>query len=416
MYKKITNVFITALMLITMSISSPVFAGGASDRGSELNPYESSLGTTGVTITSSSFNGKAEGFAGKSPQDTVKKITLTQDSGTLPIGSAGINGGYPRYAYRSGFDFTSNPEATFQFNVYADGDTIAGFTFHYYDLIRWTPDGKLYGITTAASWATTEAEIGKLERGRWHTIAMTFNSETLEQKIYADGEFLATITRCNFSASNNSMRIGTYAGSSTGVVAIDDVYSYPGAYDPTIDSVTVMDDENVKFEDGTITYDEEMFVDVESFKEYLTTICSCDEIIICDKNYMPADCILPSEGYCLIVPESGVGFVTYDFQALFFLSDVTAVWDGEQIKVSALATNNHIDGKNVTMIVSLRDSDGYLSKVYSSPTKNVTSKEEFVIENIEANGGSAYVFFTEDWNSIRAVSPVIINVTENLNP
>ncbi|MBQ4528546.1 MAG: hypothetical protein II998_10800 [Clostridia bacterium] len=337
MLKKSLSIFMVVIMLLTMSITSQVFA--SSNKGNALNPYESSLGTTGATITSSSFNGNAEGFAGKLAQDTVKKITLTEESGTLPIGSAGVNGGYPRYAYRSGFDFTSNPEATFQFNIYADGDTIAGFTFHYYDLIRWTPDGKLYGITTAASWATTEAVIGKLERGRWHTIAVTFDSETLEQDIYADGEFLATITRCSFAASNNTMRIGTYAGSNKGVVAIDDVYTYPGAYDPTNEIVTLAGGDErmtINSDSKTIICQEDAFADAASFNKAVEIAFDANYAVLYDFDLtVPATDF--AYGVVAINSKNGIG---YDYYKVYDGTVIEENFDDGAIDTSKLVIQN----------------------------------------------------------------------------
>ncbi len=383
-------------------------------------------------IDKDSFNERATNFTGKLRDDAVATITINENSATadvsIPLGDWAVGGNYPRYDITHGFNASGlTSPFTFHANIYADGDAVVGITSHWNDYFRWDKDGKLYAFENTAvnytdEYAINERHIATLERGRWHTFALTISTDQVSSKdardymvhkLYIDGAYVCDITRIFRSTKHLAMKIGAYKGSGYGVIAIDDVYAYEGEYDSSLDSITITGDEKVSLSDGNIIYDEEAFADTSSLKSYLRSISTADEITICDKSFSPVEGTLPQEGVCIMVPPSGIGYVVYNFQAKFFVSDVLSSSSDGQINVTANVTNSHAQAKNVTMIVALRDSAGNLSRVYSSTTQTVLGTKSFAIENIALNGGTAHVFFIDDWSSLKAVSSQVIDVTNN---
>ena len=138
------------------------------------------------------------------------------------------------------------------------------------------------------------------------------------------------------------------------------------------------------------------------------------DIVITDKSFSPLENALPWEALCIMTLPSGIGFYTFEIQPLFSIGDVTATDIDGKTKISATVTNRHSDSRTVTMIAALRDDEGNLSKVFSSETVAVSTSEELVIENIDTSAGSVYVFFIENWPLPRAVSSMLVNVTNNV--
>ncbi|MBQ7901549.1 MAG: hypothetical protein IJ365_06260, partial [Clostridia bacterium] len=340
------------------------------------------------------------------------------------MGDSCINGGYPRYEINHNFGFSSsteaNTEATFRFSIYADGDVVAGCSLHTRDVLRWDADGSLNSITYPSNiddWTHTYSKIATLERGRWHTIAITFVSGTWEQKIYADGKYLATVKRPNYpfydngSAKHTTMRVGAYAGSGQGFVAIDDVYSIAGAYDAASDTIAVTaDDVIIDNENKIIAYNEKVFADASSLKAHLLEYSNAKEIVICDKNFSLSDKALHGDGLCLMVPSSGIGFYTYTLQAMFYIDDVDISISDGLVSVKAKVVNNHSSAKNVTMILALKDKYGCLAAVYPLPTESVVGTKELSIENIALNDCTAQLFFVEDLISLTPVARAVKDI------
>lgn len=415
MAKRIFAWFLTVSMvfgLFTVSVSAQT------NMGNELGSDRSLTSVREQDGVSASFTRNSPGFAGKSTDDTVQKMEITQafsQSNQLMA-----SGGYPRYEITHNFDFSSNTHATFQANIFTQGDVSVGLSFHTRDLLRWDVDGSLYGVTYAGvdDYYPVHTKIATLKRGFWHTIAVTFCSETLEQKIYADGKYLVTIKRPNYPATHKTMRIGAWdcQGDGAGVIAIDDVYSYPGEYDEAENSIVLSDDELIGFnsDENVITYNEDNFSDVSSLREHLLNASNAKDIVITDKSFSPLENALPGEALCIMTLPSGIGFYTFEIQPLFSIGDVTATDIDGKTKISATVTNRHSESRTVTMIAALRDDEGSLSKVFSSETVAVSASEELVIENIDTSTGSVYVFFIESWTLPRAVSSMLVNVTNNV--
>ncbi len=411
--KRIIALILSIVMIFSLcTVSVTVQAEGSTEIAvSGANWRDADLGTVAA------YNVAAQGLAGKNSDDTVKTITINDD-----LGDAYINGGYPRYEINHNFGFTSsteaNTEATFRFSIYADGDVVAGCSLHTRDVLRWDADGSLYGITCDySSWAMTFDKIATLERGRWHTIAITFVSGTWEQKIYADGEYLGSFTRPNYpfntdgSPKHTTMKIGAYNGSGDGVIAIDDVYSLAGAYDAASDTIAVTaDDVIIDNENKIITYNEKVFADASSLKAYLLECSNANEINICDKNFSLSDEALPGDGLCLMVPPSGIGFYTYKLQAMFYVDDADISINDGYLSVKAKVVNNHSSARKVTMILALKDKYGCLAAIYPLPTESVLGTKELSIENVALNDCIAQIFFVEDLDSLTPVARDIKDV------
>ena len=318
MLKKAVSIFVAVVMLLSIGTASAV----ASD---EIAITGAMVRDAGL-VTSDSFI-RVSGLAGKLSSDSSSRLTIDENGGTLPLASSAINGGYPRYEIAHGFGFTSstapNTEATFQFNVYADGDTVVGGSLHTRDVLKWAADGTLYSISYPANvndWTQTHTKIGSLKRGQWHTIALTFNSSTLDQKIYADGVYLTSVTRPNYpfntdgSPKHTTMRVGAFAGSGKGSVALDDVYSYAGQYDASADALSVaVPDSRMKIDtqNKTIICSSDAFADASSFNEAVKTAFDANYAVLYPKSGLTEPCTDFEYGTVAINSKSTRGYAYY---------------------------------------------------------------------------------------------------------
>lgn len=299
MLKKSVSIFMVVVMLLSMSITAVVFAD-AVNKGNQLSFNENKYNTTFDFLEGES------GFAGKLSADTIGgKIILTAtDSGTvLPLGTYD-GGAFPQYYFNHGFVTSTNPLAssfTFQANIYADGEAVVGIASHWNDFFRWDKDGKFYAIENddvnySNEYTVAERHVATLERGRWHTIALTIctdqvNAENtndyMVHKLYIDGAYVCDVTRIFRKHKHEAMKIGAYAGSGAGVIAIDDVYAYAGEYDATNEVVAPVNanaDLTIDSAAKTIVCSENAFADAASFNEAVKTAFDANYAILYDSN------------------------------------------------------------------------------------------------------------------------------------
>ncbi|MBO5369941.1 MAG: hypothetical protein J6B23_04600 [Clostridia bacterium] len=368
------------------------------------------------SCTAASFKRNASGFAGKSADDAVQTIVLSDDETVLPLPFSMINGGYPRYEITHGLDFVTNPIGTFQCSVYADGETVAALTFHWSDVLRWLPDGSVEYVTFDSETGVSGFEkVGTLMRNTWHTLALTYNHTEQLQYIYADGKLLATCIRAGGYnpekiGTHTTMRIGAYAGSGSGMIAIDDVYSYIGEYDSESDMVTLESDSHITVDSrsASIMYNEAVISDVQSFTDRIMSLTNAKDVTVYDSKYNECSQKLPPVGYCVFTPQSGIGLRCYSLQALFAVGDVSVTLQDGILSATADVYNNHNESKFATMVIAVRNADGNIIKVHSSATAQVEEYARLLAENVEIGDGSAYIFFIDNWGSLNPISDEIV--------
>ncbi len=312
MLKKAVSIFMVVVMLLSMSITSVVFADGVS-KGSQWGISQSEDG-----YTTFSYLESENGFAGKLTADAVPgKIVIP--AGASSVADTEVGGSYPNYVATFGeLGFGNTNTNTFQANVYADGNTIVGFTWHYSDFLKWDADGKIYAIDD-----TGTTQIGTLERGRWHTVAVTIDSseQTGEgtdlayntHRLYIDGVLKHNMTRAFKPAKHKTLKIGAYAGSGSGVIAVDDVYVYAGEYDATNEVVALVNnDERLTIDSAakTIVCDEDAFADAASFNEAVKAAFDANYALLYD-SALSTPATEFAYGVVAINSKNGIGYDYY---------------------------------------------------------------------------------------------------------
>ncbi len=120
---------------------------------------------------------------------------------------------------------------SFEFNAYADGNTILRLNCDYSGesnvFMRWLEDGTVEvnndGAMTAA---------GELRRGAWHRLAISYDSVRHRYMLFADGRLLCD--NSPFWTGGARICYGIDSGSSTGRAAFSDLKYYYGYYYPTL--------------------------------------------------------------------------------------------------------------------------------------------------------------------------------------
>ena len=404
--------FLSAVLALTMlcsvfSASTISFAAanlgpdlGEGKIGSVLNAVTGE-GNVGVT-----FGAKDAGFAGKSESAVVQTATVGATE------TKGNKGSFPRFVITHGLNFAANGVSTFQFDLYTDGDIWAAYSFYQSDVLVWKPNGDLLYIygNNIGDPVYNNKPVGNYARNRWHTIALTYDYSTCKQKVYVDGVLIDETHRHggydNSEISNHvEMRIGAYEGSKSGRLAIDNVFAYAGAYDPLEDKPTSSESENliVASDGNTIIYNEEFFKDAQSLKNEIISATGAskaeffnDKFTEASKDKITANVVLTSA--------SGLFTHYYNLQPMFTIGTPELVSDAGMVGAKAVVYNYHAQPKTLTMIMAIRDAQGSLEKVYSTQSYDVSGEKVFTIAPVYAGDGSAYVFFIENWDTLRAVA------------
>lgn len=160
------------------------------------------------------------GLGGKSSDDTAFAFV----AGDAPANEV---------AKLSGFAYSAlNPAVpyTFEFNVYIDGNAGAGFNFLYqedsYRLLEYRPDGSIYYNLNGSLVAFDK----KIETGKWHRFAVTFDSMRNRNIFYVDGELISDKSKVLNRTEAATIRLGISHYSANGTVAYDDLRAYSGYY------------------------------------------------------------------------------------------------------------------------------------------------------------------------------------------
>lgn len=197
--------------------------------------------------------------------------------------------------------YYSGGNYTYSLNVYADGDTTAriipvigsGFA----DAFNWAPDGKF----TYVGNNMVAMDGGTAERGKWHRVAITFDTQRGRLHFWVDGKLITTTSA--YLSSLSRLDLGIETGSSNGKVAYDDLRIYEGYYDADEDMVEVTS-QNTSAYGGAISYTDEI-PNVDALKADM----GIDNISLYTDNTLAAKTENLSEAkYAMVLSESGVGY------------------------------------------------------------------------------------------------------------
>lgn len=184
-------------------------------------PADFSVGGDGADPTS------AENVAGK--QGTVYGVAYNNTQGNDK-----------RYVHNPADWYTTY---TYTFNMYADGDAAGFIGFAGGNgLLIYNADGTLSYYDDG--WKTADVS---LERGRWHKIAVTYDSERCRFVFFANGKLIIPDGR--WMQNGADMHFGSDKGKN-GRVLLDDFVTYEGYYEPSNDIIPDAKNTGVKIDNA----------------------------------------------------------------------------------------------------------------------------------------------------------------------
>lgn len=238
--------------------------------------------------------GDAFGAAGKAADDISYSLTAASEPTSKLAKYQLDNAEMSKY-------YDAKPY-TYAVNVYADGNAIAkictsdGVDNSNGGILTWNTDGSI-----AYDVSGTYTEGGKLARGMWHRVAVSYDPMRGRRHVWLDGKLL-TDTNGGFNANGvGRIDLGIKAGSTSGKVLYDDFRLYDGFYDPAEDVVSVTADNASAF-DGKIRYTSEI-TSLDALKAEL----GCDVKLFADDSFTETGS-LDNASLALIVSESGDGY------------------------------------------------------------------------------------------------------------
>lgn len=405
--------FLSAILALMMLC--PVFSAStsvaAADLGDDLSKkFGSELGLGAITTGYSVGFPKENGFGGKSEEELIQTFILNSEI----VADTATKGAFPRFEVHTGTQFKNNDSglSTFQFDIYADGNVAAGFTFEYSDVLVWKPDGNLvYVYGNAADDKNYNSKsVGNFERGKWYTVALTYDHNTSKQKVYINGTLIGDSYRQGGNstlAANTTMKIGAYAGSKKGgKIAIDNVFAYSGGYDPSVALLEYSDVDDLMVDSAanSIMYNEEVIVetDVQLIKEKILSATGAVKAEFYNADFSASVKDKITENVALTTKGDTIYY--FSVHPMYRICTPELVSDAGKVGAKAVVYNYHAQPKTLTMVMAVRDAQGSLEKVYSTESYDVSREKTFTIDPVYAGDGSAYVFFIENWDTLRAVA------------
>ena len=405
--------FLSAILALMMLC--PVFSAStsvaAADLGDDLSKkFGSDLGLGAIATGYSVSFPKENGFCGKPEEELIQTYILNSEI----VADTATKGAFPRFEVHTGTQFKNNDSglSTFQFDIYADGNIVTGFTFEYSDVLVWKPDGELVYIygNAADDKNYNNTSVGNFERGKWYTVALTYDHNTSKQKVYINGTLIGDSYRQGGNstlAANTTMKIGAYAGSKKGgKIAIDNVFAYSGGYDPSVALLEYSDVDDLMVDStaNSIMYNEEVIVetDVQLIKEKILSATGAVKAEFYNADFSASVKDKITENVALTTKGDTIYY--FSVHPMYRICTPELVSDAGMVGAKAVVYNYHAQPKTLTMVMAVRDAQGSLEKVYSTQSYDVSREKTFTIDPVYAGDGSAYVFFIENWDTLRAVA------------
>ncbi len=249
MKKSFKQVLVSLLCFAMMAAMVP-FAGFAMGAEETIINIGSGGSVGGGGEINASYVG---GIGGKAYDDTAYTYTFNE----TPTASS------KRYQYDITEYSAGTDEFTYEFNMYADGDASAWICYDGgYSLLTWKSDG-----TLLYNYDGTMTEWGKLSRGQWHRVAISYRTGR-RFVYYVDGNYISDYSK--WIAAPSTIGFGYDTGSANGVVAYDDMIKYKELYNnhhsqpyytaPSLTSVS----KAVKIADNVVGYDADIITSSEA--------------------------------------------------------------------------------------------------------------------------------------------------------
>lgn len=297
-------------------------------------PTDFSVGGDGADPTS------AENVAGK--QGTVYGVAYNNTQGNDK-----------RYVHNPADWYTTY---TYTFNMYADGDAAGFIGFAGGNgLLIYNADGTLSYYDDG--WKTADVS---LERGRWHKIAVTYDSERCRFVFFANGKLIIPDGR--WMQNGADMHFGSDKGKN-GRVLLDDFVTYEGYYEPSNDIIPDAKNTGVKIDNAKkmIYYkDIATVTELENAVRELSGASAAK--LYADDSFAGSADALDNDKNVMVLTTAGNAMSYYGIADMpQAISDITFGQDSD--KMNAYISINDCDENVILYIAAYRD--GKLTDVNS---------------------------------------------------
>lgn len=251
---------------------------------------------------------------------------------------------------------------TYSFNMYADGDAVGFIGFaEGSDLLKWNADGSISyhdGSSYQPSGIT-------LERGRWHKMAVTYDSDRARFVFFANGELITPDGR--WCPNGADMHFGSYNGSN-GQVLFADFVTYEGYYDPSGDSVgTAMKDNIIADAAAKKIYYKNITSATDLADQVKALTGAQDAKLYADNTFAAEASVLDNDKNIMVLTTSGNALAYYEIAAM---PDVTEIYfENASGKIKASAFVNNCD-KNVRLFIASYDDNGLTAVNFAEAAAN----------------------------------------------
>lgn len=233
---------------------------------------------------------------------------------------------------------------TYTFNMYADGDAVGfvGFAGGH-GLLEYNADGTVSYYDD--SWKTSDVT---LERGQWHKIAVTYDSERCRFVFFADGKLIIPDGR--WMQNGADMHFGSARGQN-GRVLFDHFVTYEGYYDSAEDVIAAVKSDNVWVDAANkMIYYQNISTPAGLENAVKTLTGAADAVLYTDDSVSEKATLLANGENVMVLTTGGHALVYYGIADMPpAISDITFGRDGDSMK--AYVTIYDCD-ENVTLYIA----------------------------------------------------------------
>ena len=338
------------------------------------------------------------GIGGKASDDPSYVLT----AGNTAVGVAG------------GIKYTQTKILfTYAFNVYADGDAIFKVFF----------DNNLSGDKVLFDWnadstyqcykdGTTVEISGTMERNKWHRMVFEYCFSNGRYKIFADGKQLGSGNTNLGGSWGTDEKIGTLGmffaidkNSKNGRVAFDNLNAHYGLSDDKYDTLTLStDSEDIDIFDSEISVNVSNIATADDFMNHLTTNAA-RMMLYTDETYSEEATEIGDKSILVLENAEQSTYKYYTVgPSRVEVTDVDFVRNGSLITATSSVRYSSSNSAPVTMIMVLKDNNGFIRKILSSDTVSVSKTPvEIILSDADSAEYKAEVFFINNWSDRKAI-------------
>ena len=297
-------------------------------------------------------------------------------------------------------------EYTYALNFYADGNSTMEVYFRKNDmdmckLLEWLPNGTFNMYTSADSVNATLSITENLARGQWHRMVLMHDLNRGRFHIYIDGEFKGNSFGGMWGSTVNRLYIGAGKGSTNGSVALGNIRGCYKMVKEDYENISLSSvGDALTIADNVISVDVSTVENVEDVIAHLSTNAA-NVRAYKDSSFSEIADKVTDTTVLVLSNASETAFRYYKLiPARIEVSNASFCRDGGMIYASAEAKYNSQNSKLLTAVLVIKDTDGRVTKLITSPTAEVSSTVcPFSVSSEISDTEHAEMFFIDNWTS-----------------